>query len=190
MAEHWRCAQHGGLAGRPPGAPMHPNTAAALQAGRARWVERMRLAKQQGLIAKFPNGRRPRGASKLHPNRTVRRAQKIIEARMAKETAFRVVGNPGVNDTALEPRASRLEQSTEAARPEAAESEGSAVAAAESPGEADTLLEELVIAMIDAPNPLNAADKTDSLWTLVAGELSDGLWDRLDTWIDKRTSSE
>jgi hypothetical protein len=145
----------------------------------------MRLAKQQGLIAKFPNGRRPRGAPKLHPNRTVRRAQKIIEARIAKETALRVVRSPRVDNTALEPRASPLEQSTEAA-----ESEGNAVATAESPGEAETLLEELVIVMLDAPNPLNEADKTDSLWTLVAGALSDELWDRLDAWVDKRTSAE
>ena len=38
---------------------MHPNTAAALVAGRRRWVERMRLAKAAGLIEKFPTGGDP-----------------------------------------------------------------------------------------------------------------------------------
>jgi hypothetical protein len=39
----------------------------------------MRLAKQQGLIAKFPNGRRPRGAPKLSADKTVARAQRLME---------------------------------------------------------------------------------------------------------------
>ena len=46
-------------AGRPRGIPEHPNSRAARLAGRQRWVERMRLAKAQGLIAKIPGGRKP-----------------------------------------------------------------------------------------------------------------------------------
>jgi hypothetical protein len=146
----------------------------------------MRLAKQQGLITKFPNGRRPRGAPKLHPNRTVRRAQKIIEARMAKEPALRFVGDgPAANEIALEPCASPLEQSTATARAEGAESEGSAVATAESLGEAETLLEELLAALLDAPNPFNEADKHVSLWSLVADKLPGAVYNRIDAWIEK-----
>ena len=40
-------------------------------------------------------------------------------------------------------------------------------------------------AMLEAPNPFNEADQSDSLWTLVAGELSDEFYDRLDGWIEK-----
>jgi hypothetical protein len=34
---------------------------AAMTAGRARWVERLRKAKAMGLIERFPGGRRPKG---------------------------------------------------------------------------------------------------------------------------------
>jgi hypothetical protein len=54
-----RCHLHGGRAGRPRGIPEHPASRLARPAGRQRWVERMRLAKAQGLIEKFPNGRKP-----------------------------------------------------------------------------------------------------------------------------------
>jgi hypothetical protein len=54
-----RCHLHGGRAGRPRGTPEHPASRAARLAGRQRWVERMRLAKAQGLIAKIPGGRKP-----------------------------------------------------------------------------------------------------------------------------------
>src|SRR5215469_16832087 len=82
---HWRCRLHGGRAGRPRGTAMHPNTAAALKAGRARWLQRMRLAKQQGLIERFPNGRRPRGAPKPHSDKLIRKAQRIIERRIEEQ---------------------------------------------------------------------------------------------------------
>ena len=52
---HARCHLH---AGRPRGTPEHPASRAARLEGRRRWVERMRLAKAQGLIEKFPNGRK------------------------------------------------------------------------------------------------------------------------------------
>jgi hypothetical protein len=161
-----------------------------MQAGRERWLQRMRVAKESGTITRFPNGRRPRGAPKLHPDRTIRRAQKMIEARMAKDASLRVVpDDPGVDDTALGPRAAPQEQSTEATRSEAAANDSSAVATAESFGEAEELLEEFLAALFEVPNPLDEADEGDSLWSLVAGELSDELCDRLDGWIEKRMTS-
>jgi hypothetical protein len=53
---------------------------ASLQAARARWVERMRLAKQRGSIAKFPNGRKSgvRGRSRS-ANKTIARARRVQE---------------------------------------------------------------------------------------------------------------
>jgi hypothetical protein len=74
-----RCRRHGGLAGRPPGTPMHPNTADALKAGHERWLARTRLAKERGSIEKFPNGRRRRDAPKLSADKTVARAQRLME---------------------------------------------------------------------------------------------------------------
>ena len=59
---------------------MHHNTRLALQAGRARWIERMQQAKARGEIARFPNGRRrgvPNGARA--PDKHIRRAQLVIE---------------------------------------------------------------------------------------------------------------
>ena len=144
---------------------------------------------------RLPNGRfapnnRPRQKRDRLVAKALARVIAMQRARaVAKEATLRVVpDDPGVDDAVLEPRAGPLEGSTATARPEAAESEGSAVAAAESLGEAEEVLEELVIALLEARNPLNEADKTDSLWTLVASELSDGLWDRLDGWIDKHTT--
>jgi len=46
MAGRRRCRLHGGKAGRPPGYPMHANTAFALRDGRARWIARTRAAKE------------------------------------------------------------------------------------------------------------------------------------------------
>src|SRR5262249_26784404 len=54
-----RCHLHGSAGGRPPGTPQHPNTRAAAAEGRRRWLERMRLAKAEGLIDKIPGGRKP-----------------------------------------------------------------------------------------------------------------------------------
>ena len=117
---HWRCHLHGAGSRGPRYLTAEAIAArvARMQAGRGRWVQRMRLAKQEGLIERFPNGRRARGAAKLHPDRTIRRAQKIIEARMAKDASLRVVpDDPSVDDTALEPRAAPLEHDKAATRP-------------------------------------------------------------------------
>jgi glucans biosynthesis protein len=82
-----RCRIHGGAGGRPPGIPQHPNTRAAAIVGRARWVERMRAAKAAGLIERFPNGRRGKDLPPLSKDRKIRKAQKILEAAMAKRKA-------------------------------------------------------------------------------------------------------
>jgi hypothetical protein len=54
---------------------MHPNTLAALKAGRARWLEKMHAAKAAGVISRFPNGQRP---AKLNPDMRVRKARQVI----------------------------------------------------------------------------------------------------------------
>jgi hypothetical protein len=121
----------------------------------------MRLAKQQGLIERFPNGRRARGAPKLHPDRTIRRAQKIIEAQMEKDASPRVVpGDPSGDDTALEPRAAPPKHDTAATRPQAAANDLSTVTTAEGFGEAEELLAELLAALLEAPNPFDEAVRT------------------------------
>src|SRR5262245_764421 len=74
-----RCRLHGAAGGRPRGAPMHENTRAALREGRERWLERMRAGKAAGLLTRFPNGRRPKGAAPLSRDKKVARAQRIIE---------------------------------------------------------------------------------------------------------------
>jgi hypothetical protein len=59
--------------------PRHQNTAAAINEGRRRWVERMRAAKAAGQIARFPGGRRTRGLPPLSKDPKIRRAQRIVE---------------------------------------------------------------------------------------------------------------
>src|SRR6516165_12568476 len=77
---HLRCRLHGAAGGRPPGIPLRAHENAALQAGRARWVERMRQAKDEGLIDRFPNGRRPGVPNGAPPaDKHIRRAQLVIE---------------------------------------------------------------------------------------------------------------
>src|SRR5262249_49000294 len=69
--------------GRPKGIAEHPNSRAARLEGRRRWVERMRVAKEAGLIEKFPNGsRRSRGLSPLAKDRNIQRAQRIIDKKL------------------------------------------------------------------------------------------------------------
>jgi hypothetical protein len=82
MPDHWRCRLHGGLAGRPKGIAAHPNTIAALRRGRQRWLEQMRLAKAAGRIDKIPGGRKPRGAPHHNADKTIVRAQRLIEGMM------------------------------------------------------------------------------------------------------------
>ena len=92
-----RCRLHGAGGGRPPGIAAHPNTLAALNAGRERWLARMRLAKERGLIEKFPNGRRRRGSPKRSADKIVARAQRVMEAAMAKRSTLpAAVGEPTV----------------------------------------------------------------------------------------------
>ena len=75
---------------------MH-NTIAAMAAGRERWLARMRLAKERGLIEKFPNGRRRRGSPKRSADKIVARAQLVMEAAMAKRSTLpAAVGEPTV----------------------------------------------------------------------------------------------
>jgi hypothetical protein len=63
---------------------MHDNTRAAINEGRRRWVERMREAKARGEIERFPGGRRARGLPRLSRDPTIRKAQRILEARVSK----------------------------------------------------------------------------------------------------------
>jgi len=80
-----RCRQHGAAGGRPPGIPEHPNSCAARLEGRRRWVERLRAAKARGEIERFPGGRRARGLPPLSREPTIRRAQRLLEAEVAKK---------------------------------------------------------------------------------------------------------
>src|SRR5215831_21276952 len=79
MPDRTRCRFHGGKAGRPRGIPDHPNTLAAKVAGRARWVEKMRALKAQGLITRFPNGIRRKDQPRLSSDKKIRKAQLILE---------------------------------------------------------------------------------------------------------------
>jgi hypothetical protein len=51
--------------------------------GRRRWIERMRAAKARGELARLPGGRRSRGLPKLSRDKKIRRAQRILEKKMA-----------------------------------------------------------------------------------------------------------
>jgi hypothetical protein len=88
LPDQLRCHLHGSLGGRRVGTPMHENTAAALKAGRQRWLERQRQLKAQGLIEKIPGGRRRKDQPKLSSDKRVRKAQVIIEAKMAEKAAL------------------------------------------------------------------------------------------------------
>jgi len=86
MRNNTRCYWHGARGGRPKGIPIHPNTLTAMVEGRRRWVERMRELKAAGVIAKFPNAsRKSRGLPPLSKDHQIRKAQRIIEVRMAKQ---------------------------------------------------------------------------------------------------------
>jgi len=114
------------------------------------------------------------------------------EQRRAKEANLRIAPeDPDINGAAAELRAALVEAQTRTfdSPMSSAANNSSAVTTAESFGEAEELLEEIVIALLQAPNPFNKADKTDSLWTLVCGALSDELYDRFDTWVEKRMTS-
>jgi hypothetical protein len=84
-----RCRIHGAGGGRPSGSAQHPNTRAAAVEGRRRYLDRMRQAKAAGLIDKIPVGRRARDLPPLSKDRKIRRAQRIIEARMEERAVVR-----------------------------------------------------------------------------------------------------
>jgi len=57
----------------------------------------MRLAKAAGLIAKLPNGRKPRGSPRRSADKVVARAQRVMEAAMAKRSTLpAAAGEPTV----------------------------------------------------------------------------------------------
>src|SRR5260221_272550 len=56
---HWRCKFHGGGSTGARTPEGQAGVTAAMVAGRARWVERMRRAKAEGLVDRFPGGRQP-----------------------------------------------------------------------------------------------------------------------------------
>ena len=82
-----RCYRHGAAGGRPRGIPLARKHIIAMVEGRRRWVERMRTAKAAGLIERFPGGRRARGLPPLSKDPKIRKAQRLIETRMAERNA-------------------------------------------------------------------------------------------------------
>ena len=84
---HWRCRLHGGLSRSSGPRHLTPKAIAArvarMQAGRARWLERMRLAKQQGLIDKVPGGRRRQRSKDRH----IAQAQRVVEEMMVAKNS-------------------------------------------------------------------------------------------------------
>ena len=116
MPDSARCRWHGARAGRPRGTPMHENTRVALRTGRARWVERMRQAKAAGLIERFPNGRRPKGAPKLSSNKKIAKAQRIVEVWMAEVEAKGVPATPWAQLTKAQKLSSNADLSLDVTR--------------------------------------------------------------------------
>jgi len=102
-----RCYKHGAGGGRPKGIPLAPEHTAAIVGGRRRWVERMREAKARGEIERFPGGRRARGLPPLSKDRTIRRAQRILEARGSNRGAVMV---PATSDAT---KAEKLGEATD-----------------------------------------------------------------------------
>src|SRR6516165_1029493 len=80
---HFRCYKHGARGGRPVGTRLQTRHIAAMVEGRRRWIERMRAAKARGELARLPGGRRSRGLPKLSRDKKIRRAQRILEKKMA-----------------------------------------------------------------------------------------------------------
>src|SRR5260221_7817217 len=86
---HWRCRFHGGASTGARTQEGQARVTAAMVAGRARWVERMRRAKAQGLIARFPGGRRPgRKPRAKSGSRLVDRALRQVEHQLEELPAM------------------------------------------------------------------------------------------------------
>jgi hypothetical protein len=128
-----------------------------------------------------------------HPDAHVRKAQKIIEALMAKNARLRVVPDdpgvdqdPGRDEAVPEPRTAPLEAQAAVPEPQAAAIESSAEAPPEGPDEAGELLEALMGAMLEAPSPFDEGDQASSLWAVVASQLTDELCVEIDNWLERR----
>jgi hypothetical protein len=86
IAGHWRCRLHGGLSSGPRVPQDKALAVANMQAGRRRWLDRLKAA---GL--KAPCGRKPKGVSKPSKDKHIARAQRIVE-RIEKQMAIRKRG--------------------------------------------------------------------------------------------------
>jgi hypothetical protein len=75
---------------------MHPNTAAAIAKGRRWALERRRKLKAASQVDRVWGGsRRAKGLPPLSKNRKVRKAQRLVEARMAERKRAALVAVPG-----------------------------------------------------------------------------------------------
>jgi hypothetical protein len=85
-----------------------------MQAGFARWQERMRALKAAGLIAKFPTGRKPGQRGRIRSSdKTIARAQRLIEE---FKMAIRKITAPALpSEAALPSKADKLSKATELA---------------------------------------------------------------------------
>jgi hypothetical protein len=170
MPDSIRCRLHGG---RPPGTPQHPNTRAAAIEGRRRWLAAQRLAKQAGLIEKIPGGRRAKGLPKLSKDRTIRKAQRVLEEMMARK-ALRVVGEVEGPESLVVPPAREEEPAVEAeSAPEIEEGVGVSPERLEELENAESLLDDLIIELVDR-----------DLWETVAAALPDELFKDLDSYAE------
>ena len=108
-----RCYRHGSRGGRPAGYPEHANSKAARIEGRRRWVERMNAARARGEIERFRNGRRRADLPKLSKDRRIRKAHRIIEARM-EEREKKAAAVPAVAERSFEEldKATQLSEAT------------------------------------------------------------------------------
>src|SRR5215469_1416811 len=97
-----RCRLHGALAGRPRGTPMHPNTAAAIAKGKRWALEQRRKLKAAGQVDRVWGGsRRAKGLPPLSKHPKVRKAQRLVEARMAERKRAALVAVPGSDPPVL-----------------------------------------------------------------------------------------
>jgi hypothetical protein len=121
---------------------------------------------------------------KLHPDRRIRHAQKIIEGLMAEKTNLRMVpADPDADDIAPEPRGAPLEAQAAVPEPQTAVDEGSTQAPPESPAEAAALLEALIVVLLDDETD---EDEGPSLWSLVTDAMPPELYAQIGDWLDER----
>ena len=53
---------------------------------------------------------------------------------------------------------------------------------------AEQLLKEFLVALLEEPSPFDEADEGDTLWSVIAAELPDELYERLTCWLMARSS--